>query len=236
VIALDAGVNTEPIAPGFGPFTGYFDVNGGGLLVAMQLDDALMLQINGQPNLYLGTVDGGGFQAEVVYSDLETCGPLTLTGALVDDGGYVAQRVICVGDTPASGQISGFPLIGPRALVQSLVLSGVYDVTETPTANNSCASSSSGPFTAVLGLSIELDGGAATAYVEGDGLLDEADFGTFSADAGVATMGFDSAGNPISDLEWQSQGAQYVGHRAFDLGTPDAPCPVDLALTGTRRR
>ena len=206
-VVLDAGppLDAGPIvAAGFGPFTGAYTVNGGGLLLAAQIDGHVALLVSGEPNAYLGIADAGildggrplpdagplpdggvrttqvyaaqYFRTETEYAATETCGPITLDGVYNTGlGSYAAQNDLCTAGSPSTAEILGVRLIGSEFFRQDLAQSGVFDLTETPSSSDGCSYARTPPFPVKVGFSVPLDGGAGIVMVVGDGILDEID-------------------------------------------------------------
>lgn len=297
---IDAGppLDAGPIfAPGFGPFTGAYTVNGGGLLLALQIDGRLGLLLNDEPNAYLGFVDAGGpvdageldaghldaghldaghldaghedageldaghldaghedaghldagveiaselFQTEIVYADLEACGPVTLAGVYdVAAFDYTAVNDYCAAGSPVSIAFPGARFVGEEFFRQDLARSGVFDVTETAGVTNACQFPSAGPYHALVGFSVGLDGGPAMAMVVGDGTLDEIDIPQPPSGAALSAQSVDSQGKPMGLITLQpGSGASWTGTRTFTyLGSDGgaAPCVASMSLAATRR-
>ena len=167
---LDAGngLRQPAIADTLGPFSGEFDVNGAGELFALQVDGHLALVINDPSQSYLGTADAGHFKTEIAYPDLETCAPETFDGSYAD-GGYSGTQAFCANGELASGPLVGVRFIGAQLYRQDLAWSGAYDATEIADPSNTCARVT-GSHKLVFGVARDLDGGAVTAALFGDGL------------------------------------------------------------------
>ena len=198
---LDSGSSKNPpIATTFGPFTGAFDINGAGELFAIQVDDHLGIELNDLQHLYIGAIDGGAFDAGLIYPDLASCGVGALGGRFDPDSGYAATEQFCAGGQQVSAQIFGNRFTGSNTYRQELAWSGAYDLTEKPSSSNGC-SGITGPHPLTVGVARDLDGGAVTALLAGDGLLDELAFGAVDVNTGIlSARAKDSAGNDTSQL------------------------------------
>jgi hypothetical protein len=261
-MATDAGA---ALAPGFGAFTGTYSVNGGGLLMAVQVDRHLALLLNGEPQAYLGLADAGHvdggfattdagrqlqalevetFHTELVYPDLEDCGPVTLEGTYqVAAATYQAENDFCSVGMPVTVTFPGAQLVGPDFFRQDLGRSGVFDLRETPAPDNACTTTAGGPYPLVVGLSAGVDGGPALGLAAGDGLLD-AIYVPDPGDGGLLTAhALDPLGRPVGTLVLQPlPDGGWNGIRRFSSldgdvdGGQGTPCSASLSLSGSRRR
>jgi len=234
---LDSGSQRNPnIAPGLGAFTGAYDVNGAGELFALQVDDHLALELNDAQHLFLGTIDGTAFDAGLIYPELASCGVGALVGAFDRDGGYAATESFCAGGQQVSAPISGQRFSSPNVYRQELAWSGAYDATETGASANGCAAAASA-HPLIIGVARDLDGGAVTALLTGDGLAEELVFGAVDADTGVLNArAKDSAGGDTSSfsLYFLVDGG-VAGTRAFHLGPDAGDCDATVDFTGAKR-
>lgn len=238
----DAGppLRDPNLAKTLGVHSGAFDVNGSGLLFVIEVDNRLALQLNGQPNLYIGALDGGadagGFSARLVYPDLEDCGPVTVAGRFTDSSDYQATNVFCANGTPVSGPVVGTRYIGARAYKQNLIWSGAYDAVEFAAPGSACPlDGGSRPLT--LGVARDRDGGATAVFVANDGLKEEVVFGSVDDTSGVlSARALDPLGRPTSSLTlFYTVDGGVGGSRSVDLGTAAAPCPAQLRYFGAKR-
>jgi hypothetical protein len=272
-MVLDAG----PIdagrydAPGFGPFTGAYTINSGGLLLAAQIDGYVAILLNGEPNAYLGTADAGHvdggrplpdagllpdgghpgtildaaqyFNTELEYAALETCGAITLDGTFnATKESYVAVNNLCTAGSPSTVDFPGTQLLGSEFFAQDLSQSGVFDVTETPTASDGCVYPRTPPFHAKIGFSVGLDGGPALAMVVGDGIFNEIDLPAAPSAGKLTAHSIDVNGNANGTLTLgPPSGTTWTGTRTFAYtpiygdGGVGSLCAASLALSGTER-
>jgi len=234
----DAGpVTHDPdIATSFGPFTGAYDINGVGELFAIQVDGHLAIQLNDPSQTYLGSIDGGAFQTEIVYPELETCGALTVDGTYKEDAGYKATQVFCAAGTFASGPLAGQRFATPNIYRQNIAWSGVYDLTEKPSAGNDCTFIAPTAKLSV-GVARDRDGGSATVALF-DTQNPELVYGGVDDTSGILRAhAVDSAGNDTDSfsLFFLVDGG-VSGTRELQLvDSNDNPCTGELSLTGTKR-
>jgi hypothetical protein len=232
------------LAPGFGPFTGTYDVNGGGLLLAVQVDGYLGLQVNDKDHQYLGVSDGGTlggspvglFRARTTNGTLEDCGPVTLTGTYYNTvGQYKSVSTVCTLGTSTDGPLQGARYIGGEYYRQDLSVSGVYDLVETPTSFNTCTGTGAPPYRLKLGVSVGEGDRPSLLLAAGDTVLDQLLTGDV-ADGGLVGSATDPVGRLVGSISLHAQpDGTFAGTRHFKGGTDAAPCVADLTLAGSRR-
>jgi hypothetical protein len=239
---FDAGppLRDPNLSKTLGVHSGAFDVNGSGLLFVIEVDNRLAMQLNGQPNLFIGAFDGGSdggaFSARLVYPDLEDCGPVTLAGRFTDSSDYRAINDFCANGAAVSGPVVGARYIGARAYRQNLIWSGAYDAIESAASTSTCAlDAGSRPLT--LGVARDHDGGSSTVFVANDGLKEEVVFGAVDDATGILTASaLDPLGRATSTFTlFYTVDGGVGGTRSVDLGTAAAPCPAELRFYGAKR-
>jgi len=241
----DAGpVYKDPdLADTFGPFTGAFDVNGSGRLLAIQVDGHLAVEMNDAAHVFLGQIDGGAFDAETNLPALETCGDggVTFAGSYQGDGGgsYQATYAFCVSSAASSGPVSGSRFIFPHVYRQDLGWSGAYDVTQAVVDGGDCLpppDDGGNTWTFSLGVSRDRDGGAVTAALF-DARAPELVFGAVDDSQGVLTAhAQDDQGAPTSTftLYFIADGG-VAGAREVTLPGASGGCTAQLSLFGAKR-